>query len=131
MKTWVIILLSICAAMTALVVGCAFLFANVLSGPSKVADEWLAQISKGEYRQAYDAGTPRLREISTYEQFMDFVKLTRLEKNRVALWRSTKINNDSATLAGEIQREDKSAFPVECYLRKIDGIWKVEGLTQK
>lgn len=131
MKTWVIIVLSIFGVLTALVIGCAFLFSNVLTGPTKAADAWLAQISRGEYRQAYDSGTPRLREISTFEEFEAFIKLARLEKNIVALWRSTQINNDAAVLAGEIQREDKSAFPVECHLKSIKGTWKVEGLFEK
>ncbi len=131
MKTWVIVILAIFGVLAIGVVGCAVIFANVLQGPSKAADAWLAQISKGEYRKAYENSSPRFKELSSYEDFQDFVKIARLEKNKVALWRSTQINNDSALLQGEVQRMDSSAFPAECHLRKINGVWKVEGLFER
>lgn len=100
------------------------MFSRLLGPPAKAADEFIAKLSMGNIRAAYDSVDPGLKNSMTFEEFESSVKRNRLDQIEIVKWRSTNVTPPTARCTGVANLKDGSTAEVEAVLIESDA-WRV------
>ncbi len=99
------------------------------TGPAvQSADTFFREIAAGRIEQAYNEASPEFQEVAPLEEFGQFVdEYAFMKRYADYSFSSRSFSGNTATLTGKIITENGEKYPVEVWLRKVDGVWRVDG----
>jgi hypothetical protein len=92
------------------------------------ADMFFREVAAGRVEEAYRSASPGFREVAPLEDFESFVEENAFMKRYADYsFASRSFSGDTATLTGKIITENGEKYPVEVWLLRVDGVWRVDG----
>jgi hypothetical protein len=112
-----------------LIIGLAFW---ATSGPVKAVESHLDLLKSGNIQAAYDATAKDFKTavpLTDYQQFL--IAYPAFKNYQSVSFSSREINNDQATLQGDIKAADGGKTPVEIKLVNENGAWRILSIQVK
>jgi len=112
-----------------LIIGLAFW---ATSGPVKAVESHLDLLKGGNVQAAYDATAKDFKTAVPFADYQQFLAAYPAFKNYQSVsFSSREINNDQATLQGDVKAADGGVTPVEIKLIKETGEWRILSIQVK
>ncbi len=109
------------------ITGCVGVIFVLTSGLTNATDEFFSYVQQEQYEVAYASTAEDFQEVTTYEQFIDFLAYTGLDGYESATWNSRSVENNTGRLEGTVTTNG-GAIPMLIDLVKEDGDWKIYGI---
>jgi uncharacterized membrane protein YvbJ len=105
-------------------------FANLISAPADVANDYVKSLNSGDLSTAYNYLTTRTQKQETRQGFESKVGPF---KGQIKTWNTTSINvvNDTAQIVMRVTGTDGSKATWDMTLVKEDGKWKIDQVSPR
>lgn len=115
-------------ALYAALIGLPILYAT--SGLTGIIQNELIALRAGDIEKAYSYTSPDFQNITSYEDFKNFIdQVPALKDNKSASFSGIKVVNDKGLVSGTVIGNDGTSTPVEFLLIREGKVWKIEGIS--
>lgn len=90
-----------------------------------VADGFFAELSRGDYEAAYGYLSAEFHDNTSVAELQAFAQDSALAGYADAVWLDRSIYGDDGYLDGEVETADGEYIPVEIFLLRENGSWKI------
>ncbi|MBI3927996.1 MAG: hypothetical protein HY319_20810 [Armatimonadetes bacterium] len=112
----------------ALAVGCLVLVFWLTQPLVDRAQEFLGLLGQGKVHEAYETSAQEFKEVTSEEEFTQFIQRVGLDEPSTASWSSREIDNDRGELSGTVTNARGDKLPTTVFLLHLQGGWKVAGI---
>ncbi|MDP2624894.1 MAG: hypothetical protein Q8P27_01780, partial [Candidatus Peregrinibacteria bacterium] len=115
-------IIGVLVAFIAIVIVLAF---TLTSGVAGAGDDFMVDISGGNYEAAYDSTADSFKEITGYEEFAAAMEYYEFNLYSEHIWNSRAVENNIGILVGTTTLSDGTIYSLEMEFIKADGDWEM------